>query len=134
MPLRLKLPHGDRIVVNGAVLENGGDATVLVFHNHADIMRRKEIMQESDALSPSRRVYYALQCAYIFEHERSSYIEIFERCLQEYETAAPSSQGIAARLRVLAQDGKIYDALKECRSLIEHEGKIVKLAELTSQG
>ena len=50
MPLRLKLPHGDRIIVNGAVLENGSEATMLVFHNHADILRRKEIMQEADAL------------------------------------------------------------------------------------
>ncbi len=133
MPLRLKLPHGDRIVVNGAVLENSGDATVLIFHNHADIMRRKEIMQESDVLSPSRRVYYALQCAYIFENERLAYIDTFERCLKEYEAAAPSAQPIASRLRDKVGIGKIYDALKECRALIEHESKIIELSELTTQ-
>ncbi len=130
MPLRLKLSHGDRIIVNGAVLENGGDATMLVFHNRADIMRRKEIMQESDALSPSRRVYYALQCAYIFEQQRSSYLEIFERYLSEYEKAAPSSAPIAQNLRASLQNDKIYLALKECRNLIQHESDILALSEL----
>ena len=130
MPLRLKLPHGDRIVVNGAVLENGGEATLLVFHNRADIMRRKEIMQESDALSPSRRVYYALQCAYIFEQKRTSYLDIFERYLQEYVEAAPSAAPIAQKLREILTEGKIYLALKECRTLIQHEGNILALSEL----
>ena len=130
MPLRLKLPHGDRIIVNGAVLENGGEATMLVFHNRADIMRRKEIMQESDALSPSRRVYYALQCAYIFEQKRASYLEIFERYLCEYENAAPSAAPIAHQLRESLQTDKIYLALKECRKLIQHESDILALSEL----
>ena len=130
MPLRLKLPHGDRIIVNGAVLENGGEATMLVFHNHADIMRRKEIMQEADALSPSRRVYYALQCAYIFEQKRDSYLEIFERYLCEYENAAPSSASIAQKLREILLTNKIYLALKECRNLIQHESDILALSEL----
>ena len=130
MPLRLKMPHGDRIIVNGAVLENGGEATMLVFHNHADIMRRKEIMQESDALSPSRRVYYALQCAYIFEQKRESYLKIFEQYLSEYEKAAPSATPIAQNLRESLNTNKIYFALKECRKLIQHESDILALSEL----
>ena len=133
MPLRLKLPHGDRIIVNGAVMENGGEAAMLVFHNRADIMRRKEIMQESDALSPSRRVYYALQCAYIFEQKRASYLEIFERYLCEYEKAAPSSASIAENLRANLELDKIYLALKECRKLIQHESDILALSELQQE-
>ncbi len=114
-------------------MENGGEAAMLVFHNHADIMRRKEIMQESDALSPSRRVYYALQCAYIFEQKRASYLEIFERYLCEYEKAAPSSAPIAENLRASLEINKIYLALKECRKLIKHESDILALSELQQE-
>ncbi len=73
MPLRIKLPSKERIIINGAVLENAGEATTIILHNHADILRRKAVMREADAQSPARRVYYALQCAYMFDVERSRY-------------------------------------------------------------
>ena len=52
MPLRIKLPSKERIIINGAVLENAGEATTIILHNHADILRRKEVMSEADAKVP----------------------------------------------------------------------------------
>lgn len=121
MPLRIKLPSKERIIINGAVLENAGEATTLVVHNRADILRRKEVMTDSDAQSPARRVYYALQCAYMFEDERPRYRQMALEFLQQYETAAPSIGEIGEKIRAEVGKDQLYNALRTSHALIEHE-------------
>jgi flagellar protein FlbT len=99
MPLRIKLPSKERIIINGAVLENAGEATTIVLHNRADILRRKEVMSEEDAQSPARRVYYALQCAYMFDEERPRYKQMASEFLKQYLEAAPSAAEIGGKIR-----------------------------------
>src|SRR5271154_7215473 len=61
MPLKLKLAAHERLIVNGAVMVNGGCRTTLVIRNFAHIMREKDVLQEPDANTPTRRLYYILQ-------------------------------------------------------------------------
>ncbi|MBO6861804.1 MAG: flagellar biosynthesis repressor FlbT [Alphaproteobacteria bacterium] len=121
MPLRIKLPSKERIIINGAVLENAGEATTIVLHNRADILRRKEVMSEQDAQSPARRVYYALQCAYMFEDERPKYRQMAVEFLQQYESAAPSAGDVVKKIRSEIEKGSLYNALRATHPLIEHE-------------
>ena len=121
MPLRIKLPAKERIIINGAVIENAGDATTIVLHNRADILRRKEVMGESEANTPAKRVYYAFQCAYMFEEERDRYAHVGLDYLREYLDAAPSAKPIADKIRRQIDQGKLYNALRATQDLIEHE-------------
>ncbi len=121
MPLRIKLPSKERIIINGAVLENAGAATTIILHNRADILRRKEVMSEADAQSPARRVYYALQCAYMFEDERPRYQQMAQELLNQYSSAAPSSADIITKIQTEIGAGRLYNALRASHSLIEHE-------------
>lgn len=121
MPLRIKLPTKERIIINGAVIENAGEATTLVLLNPADVLRRKEVLQERDAITPARRVYYALQCAYAFFQERDQYLENFKKLIGEYEEAAPSAAALCADIRNLVGEQKFYNALRVTQQLIEHE-------------
>ena len=121
MPLRIKLPSKERIIINGAVLENAGEATTIILHNHADILRRKEVMSEADAQSPARRVYYALQCAYMFEDERVRYRQMALELLNQYENAAPSGAPITEKIRAEIEKDRLYNALRNTHDLIEHE-------------
>ncbi|MCR9220795.1 MAG: flagellar biosynthesis repressor FlbT [Alphaproteobacteria bacterium] len=121
MPLRIKLPAKERIIVNGAVIENAGDATTIVLHNRADVLRRKEVMSEAEASSPARRVYYALQCAYMFDEERPRYAQHARQFLHQYLEAAPSAGELAEKIEGLIAEGKLYNALRATQSLIEHE-------------
>lgn len=121
MPLRIKLPSKERIIINGAVLENAGEATTIVLHNRADILRRKEVMSEEDAMSPARRVYYALQCAYMFEDERPRYQQVATEFLKQYENAAPSAGDIIGKIRDEIEKGRLYNALRATHDLIDHE-------------
>ncbi len=121
MPLRIKLPTNEKVIINGAVLENAGDATTLVVHNRVDILRRKEVMNEGDAITPARRIYYALQCAYLFENDRNEYLTLANKLLREYEEAAPSADEVIGSIEEKLRAERYYDGLKNTLDLIDHE-------------
>ncbi|MTI10565.1 flagellar biosynthesis repressor FlbT [Curvivirga aplysinae] len=131
MPLRIKLPTNEKVIINGAVLENAGDATTMIIHNKVDILRRKEVMNEADAVSPARRVYYALQCAYLFESDRNEYLTLANGLISEYVEAAPSAKEIVDSIEGKLRDEKYYDALKNTLDLIDHEtARLVQIGVL----
>ncbi len=123
MPLSIKLPAKEKIIINGAVIENSGESTTIILHNKADIMRRKEVMKEEQATTPGKRIYYTCQCAYLFEDKRAEYLEFFNRFLDEYQNAAPSSAEICDNIRELIRQEKYYSALKKTQKIIEHEAE-----------
>ena len=52
MPLKLKLAAHERLIVNGAVMVNGGCRTTLIIRNFAHIMREKDVLQEGTPIRP----------------------------------------------------------------------------------
>ena len=66
MPLKLDLKAGEKMVINGAVLENVGPNAKILVHNQAMILREKEVLTEDICATPASRIYLALQCAYMF--------------------------------------------------------------------
>lgn len=126
MPLKLSLPRGEKLVVNGAVIKNDGPDVNLVFENQAHIMRQKDIMTLEDATSPGRHIYMAIQCAYMFADRREEHVKDFETLIGEFREAAPSADEITDKITKLIGDGDLYGALKECRNLIEYEAEILQ--------
>ena len=126
MPLKLSLLRGEKLVVNGAVIKNDGPDVNLVFENQAHILRQKDIMTLEDATSPARRVYLALQCAYMLPARRDEHMEDFQSLLDEYSEASPSSSPITEKIIQLAEGEDLYGALKVTRDLIDHEAEIMQ--------
>ncbi len=125
MPLKLTLSKGEKFIVNGAVIKNDGDGASLVFENQAHILRQKDILTAESAKTPAARVYLALQCAYMFPERQDSHLKDFHRLLDDFAHAAPSAQEIVDEVRMRADEGQLYHALKSCRQLIEHEGNLL---------
>lgn len=125
VPLALDLKHGDKIIINGAVVENSGHNTQILVHNDAAILRGKEIMIESAASTPASRAYFALQCAYIFPNARENYLRAFDELLSAYLRAAPSAHPIGRDIAEKLTKGSLYSALKACRKLVAHEKKLM---------
>lgn len=126
MPLSIDFKAGDKIIINGAVIENLGSNSKLSVHNRAAILRGKEILSAEDSTTPAARVYFALQCAYIFPERRGEYLETLENYLDEYVTACPSAQPIAEKIRESVNNEQIYRGLKSAQKLIEHEGELLR--------
>ena len=128
MPLTLRLEPRSKIIVNGAVIENLGAATSLAVHNNAKILKDKDVLTEADANSPARRVYYALQCAYLFEQGRGEYVALFDRLAGEYLEAAPSARTVITEVRGEVAAERYYAALRACRKLMDHESERLECA------
>ena len=121
MPLRIKLPVGERIVVNGAVIESANDSASLVFHNKVDILRRKEIMSEAEANTPARRMYYNIQCAYLFKDDRAKFIDNYCLLRDQYLEAAPSAAPLCLEADEAIAEESFYESIRILQRLMEHE-------------
>lgn len=121
MPLKLDLKCGEKMIVNGAVLENVGPNAKILIHNLATVLREKEILTQEDAATPASRVYFSLQCAYMFEEAQEEHLKNFDRYLNDYLQACPSAAEIAEIIRGHIEKQNLYKALKSSRNLIAHE-------------
>jgi len=125
MPLKLSLAKSEKLIVNGAVIRNDGEHANLVFENQAQILRQKDILTNETASTPAARVYFALQCAYLFPEREEPYLESFRELLNDYVDAAPSATEIADDVREKVAAEQIYQALKSCIKLIRHEREVL---------
>ncbi len=128
MPLKLELKSGDKFIVNGAVIENAGPNTKLLVHNQSAILRQKEIMSAEDSMTPASRVYFALQCAYIFPDKADHYLTLFEKCARDYLEASPSSAIIIDKIVGEVRHDRLYQGLKAAQDLLKHEEELMRLA------
>lgn len=126
MPLIIDLKPNEKLIINGAVIENIGANTKLRVLNDCTLMRQKEILSDTDAVTPASRVYYALQCAYIFPELKDKYLEAFNECLLSYLDACPSARDIGVKIATALSDGQYYRALKSAKGLLEHERGVLK--------
>ncbi|MEK7820831.1 MAG: flagellar biosynthesis repressor FlbT [Pseudomonadota bacterium] len=126
MPLLIDIKPGDRVIINGAVIENAGGNTKLFVHNQAAILRGKEVLSEEDCGTPAARAYFALQCAYIFPDKHDQYLPQFDKLLGDYVAACPSAAAIGEQIRKEIRDEKLYRALKLAQKLIQHEGDLLR--------
>ena len=123
MPLKLSLKPGERFVLNGAVVQNGDRRASLVLQNKASVLREKDIMQQDEATTPARRVYFPLMMMYLDEDGAASYHEEFVRRMGEFMGVVRNpqilSECITISKHVLARD--YYKGLNLCRRLIDYE-------------
>ncbi len=125
MPLIIDLKPSEKLIINGAVIENIGANTKLRVLNDCTLMRQKEILSDADAVTPASRVYYALQCAYIFPEHKEKYLEAFNECLLGYIEACPSARDIGVKIATALTDGQYYKALKAAKGLLDHEKTVL---------
>lgn len=131
MPLLLEIKAGEKLIINGAVLECVGANVRLLVHNQAAILRQKEVLTEEQAATPAARIYFALQCAYVFPHKRDDYMELFQRFMNDYLVAAPGAAPIAAAIDAAVVKGNFYQALKQTQHLLAYEAEAVNQLQAT---
>lgn len=125
MPLTINLKPHERLIVNGVVIENAGSATRVLVHNNAALLREKDIITEERATTPARRVYYAIQCQYLFPAKGDVFLPLIEKFLGEFEEAAPSTAPLIAEIRGQVAQAQFYRALKSAKQLIAREQEIL---------
>ncbi|MCA3719720.1 flagellar biosynthesis repressor FlbT [Phenylobacterium sp.] len=123
MPLKLSLKPGEKLVLNGAVIQNGDRRGVLILQNKASVLREKDILQPDQANTPSRRIYFQVMLMYLEPADAQKYYDEFVRRLSEFMGAVRNPAILAECVTIsrccLQRD--YYKALLSCRKLIEYE-------------
>jgi flagellar protein FlbT len=126
MPLSINLKPGEKLIVNGVVLQNAHhQATKLLVHNEAALLREKDILTEEAANTPARRIYFAAQCQYLFPEKTAFYLPLIHRFLREFSEAAPSTIALIQKMEHEVAERQFYQALKTAKALIAKEQEIL---------
>ena len=126
MPLKINLKKGQKIILNGAVIENTNPRSInFTLMNEASVLRDSDVLTAEDACTPASRVYFNLQGLYIFPEQKEKYSQNLNVFLEDYENAVASAKPLTYAIREKIQDGELYSALRLARKLIEHETKVL---------
>ncbi|HEY8611421.1 MAG TPA: flagellar biosynthesis repressor FlbT [Roseomonas sp.] len=127
--LVLDLRAGDRMLVNGAALQFKTRTSVML-GNHARFLFGKQIMSQEDARTPARRIYFAIQAAYVAEDaERPAYIVAARELTDEYSAATTSDTARAILVSAIAalERGDCWEAMRGLRRLFAHDDAVLAL-------
>jgi flagellar protein FlbT len=127
--LVLEMRAGDLMVVNGASLRFRGRTRVELVAR-ARFLFGKQVMQPEGANTPARRIYFALQCAYVGpEEEREQAMADAHRLVAEFQAATTSNMArqMLERALALAEAEEWYQALRLVRHVMRHEAAVLGL-------
>ena len=129
MPLKLSLKPGEKFVLNGAVVENGDRRATLILQNKASVLREKDIMQEHEADTPAKRIYFPVMMMYIAQTAESEIYEQFVMRMTEFMNVIVNPEILAECVSVSREvmSGEYYKALLRCRKLIAYEAERLDL-------
>ncbi|MDE2227930.1 MAG: flagellar biosynthesis repressor FlbT [Alphaproteobacteria bacterium] len=121
MPLTINLKPREKLILNGVVIENSGPMAKILIHTNAALLREKDVLPEEKATTPARRIYFAIQCQYLFAGKADLFFATIDQQLKAYAEAQPESRGMLAEIRRLLAEDQFYRALKTAKLLIQNE-------------
>jgi flagellar biosynthesis repressor protein FlbT len=125
--LVLELRQGEMMLVNGAPIRFRTKSRIELTA-HARFLFGKQIMAPDDANTPARRIYFALQSAYVgSDTERPLGIIAARGLIAEFRGATRSAFAceILDRAMQAAEADDCYQALKLARRIIRHEDAVM---------
>lgn len=125
MALVIDLKPFEKILIGTAVITNDAQRTRLNIAGDAPILREKDVMQEEDANSPCKRIYFLLQCMYLAPDAKIYYDTYFKH-IGEIQQAAPTTTFFFLKINEMILNGSYYKAMKEARELIKHEQELIE--------
>ncbi|MBV9537671.1 MAG: flagellar biosynthesis repressor FlbT [Acidisphaera sp.] len=125
--LVLELRPGEMMIVNGAPIRFRTKSRIELTA-HARFLFGKQIMAPDQVSSPARRIYFALQSAYIGnEDERPQALQAARELIDSFKRATTSAlaREILDRALAAAEADDCYQALKLTRRIIQHEDAVL---------
>ena len=132
MALVIDLKPGEKLLIGEAVITNDSQRTRLHIAGNAPIMREKDVMQEAEANSPCKKIYFLVQCMYLAD-DVGAYKDIYFKHVEDIQKAAPSCTIFLAQINDHILSGAFYKGLKIAKQLIEHEQELISHATAAAQ-
>jgi len=134
--LVLKLRPAERIMINGAVIENGDRRTRLnILTPRANVLRLRDAIHPEEAKTPVRRICYTAQMVLAGEadpgHGRHQLSKGLAQLAQVFDD--PESISILAEASGFLAEKNDYQVLKTLRMLLPVEKKLMEVAQCTNR-
>ena len=126
--LVLKLSPGERVLINGAVIENGDRRTRFsIVTPNAHILRLRDAIHPDEVTTPVRRVCYVAQLALSGDAEpgvaRTQLLRGIEQLSQVFRD--PDSRLLLAQATQAAAASEFYPVLRNLRGLLPREERLL---------
>lgn len=126
--LVLKLGPKERVLVNGAVIENGDRRTRLsIVTPGANILRLRDAIHPEEVNTPVRRVCYIAQLVLSgdadFDDAKTQLLRGMEQLSQVFTDA--DSRSLLSQATDNLVDGHVYQTLKSLRALLAREERMM---------
>ncbi len=130
--LILKLAPSERVMINGAVLENGARRTRLnILTSGANVLRLRDAIHPEEARTPVRRVCYIAQLVLAGEADaveaRAQLLVGIEQISRVFTD--PDSRARLGEATDHVQSERFYPALKALRTLLPRERRLLEAAQ-----
>lgn len=125
MALTIVIKPREKLIIGGAVITNGGSKTELTVENNVPILRGKDIMSLSEADSPCKRIYFAIQLMYVDQENLAEHHKSFWELAGDVAKAAPSRKPALREISDNVLNKRYYQALKTTRKLIAYEQEVI---------
>jgi flagellar protein FlbT len=126
--LVLKLAPKERVLINGAVIENGDRrARLAIITPNASILRLRDAIHPQEVTTPVRRVCYIAQLVLSgdvdMQDAKAQILRGMEQLSQVFTD--PDSRAQLARATDHVTQDQIYHALKALRTLLPREERLI---------
>ena len=111
-------------MIGDAVITNDQQRTRLHIAGDSPILREKDVLQEEDADTPCKKIYFLIQCMYLARNPRI-YHEKYFSLIKEIQSAAPTTTFFFLKINEHIMEGVYYKAMKEAKELLSHEEELV---------
>ena len=129
--LVLKLGPKERVLINGAMIENGDRRSRLsIMTPNANILRLRDAIHPTEANTPVRRVCYIAQLVLSGDADTDLATRQLSQGIQQLAqvfTDAESLEHLAAA-GAAVREQQFYQALKALRQLLPHEERLFSVA------
>ncbi|PVA09704.1 flagellar biosynthesis repressor FlbT [Pelagivirga sediminicola] len=126
--LVLKLGPKERVLINGAVIENGDKRSRLsVVTSEANILRLRDAIHPEEATTPVRRVCYSAQLVLSGDADPADAKLPLLRRIEELSQILtdPDSRDQLTKAGQAVLDGQYYQCLKALRTLLPREDRLL---------
>ena len=133
MPLKVELKPGEKIILGESVVTNGDQRSTLLIDGDAPILREKDIFTAETADTPAKRIYLTVQLMYLngsIKEQQDLYFTLTRQILE----AAPSMHPLIDSINNQILTGNLYKALRQAKSLIVYEKRLINDAKSSSSG
>lgn len=126
MSLRLTLKPNEKLIVNGCVIKNADRRQVLIIENQADIVRGVDLLDENEAATPVKKVYFFIQTVLLRPKVRDELVPIIQEKLGKLVPVFHDD--ISAHIFEAANyisTGDYYKAMSSLRPVMEYEAHLL---------